>query len=79
MPSALASKLELLAPSDSGGNALEAWCTQAIEAMPREADAVRKGNMNVLNKLLGHVMRSSRGTADAQAAKATLRNLLLSQ
>ena len=76
MPSELASKLELLAPSASGGNALEAWCTQAIVAMPREAEAIRKGNLNVLNKLLGHVMRSSRGTADAQAAKATLQDLL---
>ncbi|TCD67512.1 hypothetical protein EIP91_012317 [Steccherinum ochraceum] len=76
MPSALAAKLQLLVSTDTDGSALEEWCTQAIEAMPRESEAVRKGNMNVLNKLLGHVMRCSRGRADAQAARTALQRLL---
>ncbi|KAH8096718.1 Glutamyl-tRNA amidotransferase B subunit [Cristinia sonorae] len=76
MPSTIAAKLQLLVSPDTDGTALEAWCTEAIEAMPRESEAVRKGNVNVLNKLLGHVMRTSRGRADAQTAKATLQRLL---
>lgn len=76
MPSALAAKLQLLTSPDADGSALEEWCIHAIEAMPRESEAIRKGNMNVLNKLLGHVMKTSRGRADAQAARTLLQRLL---
>ena len=72
-PLTLADELSLLSEqSDS----LEDLCHQAIKALPAEAAAIKKGNLNVLNKLVGMVMKSSRGTANATAAKATLQQIL---
>ena len=71
----LARELSLLASADDGV-ALETWCTEAISALPQEAEAVRRGNVNVLNKMLGRVMKSSKGRADAKAARATLLKFL---
>ncbi|KAI0005114.1 Glutamyl-tRNA amidotransferase B subunit [Russula compacta] len=73
-PSDLAQRLGLLA--NRGDDFLEHLCMQAIADMPEEADATRRGVPNVINKLLGRVMRSSKGTADPQSIRKTLQNLL---
>ncbi|KAI0638469.1 Glutamyl-tRNA-Gln amidotransferase B subunit [Trametes polyzona] len=80
LPSKIAEDLQLVAVSadDGGGAALEKWCRDAIAALPAEADAVRRGNVNVVNKIMGHVMKASRGTAKAQDARAMLLQLLKS-
>jgi aspartyl-tRNA(Asn)/glutamyl-tRNA(Gln) amidotransferase subunit B len=44
--------------------------------MPDETAAARKGNKNVINKLVGTVMRQSRGRADARSVKEVLDRLL---
>ncbi|KAG6910812.1 hypothetical protein DXG01_007701 [Tephrocybe rancida] len=54
-------------------------CVDAIAALPAEVNAVKKGNKNVLNKIVGRVMRDTRGRADAQAVKALLEELILQQ
>ena len=51
-------------------------CKQTIEALPREAEAVRQGNPKVVMKMIGHVMKASGGRADAKAAGDILRKLL---
>ncbi|GLB34182.1 putative PET112 [Lyophyllum shimeji] len=57
--------------------ALRALCADAIAALPAESDAARKGNRNVLNKIVGRVMKDSHGRADAKAVRALLEELLL--
>ncbi|KAH9938098.1 GatB/GatE catalytic domain-containing protein [Fomitopsis serialis] len=64
-------RLSLLAAGDDSA-ALQQWCAEAIAALPQEADVVRGGNVNVLNKILGRVMKSSKGRADAKATRAML-------
>ncbi|KIP04894.1 hypothetical protein PHLGIDRAFT_108957, partial [Phlebiopsis gigantea 11061_1 CR5-6] len=78
MPAALAQELSLLAVDD-GDTSLKQWCEEAIQALPAEVTAIRRGNVNVINKVLGRVMKLSRGTADAKTAKAMLENILLSK
>ncbi|OJT05413.1 Glutamyl-tRNA(Gln) amidotransferase subunit B, mitochondrial [Trametes pubescens] len=75
LPFKIARDLQLVAVSDDGAS-LEGWCRDAIAALPAEADAVRRGNANVVNKIMGHVMKASRGTAKAQDARAMLLKLL---
>ncbi|KZT05563.1 Glutamyl-tRNA amidotransferase B subunit [Laetiporus sulphureus 93-53] len=74
-PSKLAEQLSLLAVREDN-TSLEKWCTDAIAAMPQEAEAFRKGNMNVVNRMVGRVMKASRGTADARAVRDMLVKLL---
>ena len=69
----LARSLSLLALKD---NSLEELCQKVVAAMPAESQAVRDGNSNVLNKILGRVMKQSRGTANAQTAKRIIQELL---
>ncbi|KAI0271967.1 Glutamyl-tRNA amidotransferase B subunit [Russula aff. rugulosa BPL654] len=73
-PSELAERFDLLA--NRGDDFLERLCTQVIAEMPEEADAMRRGVPNVINKLLGRVMKYSKGTADPQSIRKMLRNLL---
>ena len=75
MPTKLAEELSLLA-AEKDDDVLEAWCTQAIAAMPQEAQRVREGNERVINRILGHVMKISRGRVVPEAAKTTLLNML---
>ncbi|KAF9462046.1 Glutamyl-tRNA-Gln amidotransferase B subunit [Collybia nuda] len=51
-------------------------CLDAINALPSEAAAVKNGNKNVLNKIVGRVMKESRGRADAKSVKALVEELL---
>ena len=76
-PSVLAQQLSLQAISGNDKATLRLWCTEAIEALPEEAEAVRRGNPRVLNKLVGKVMQLSRGRADAQDAWVVLQDILL--
>ena len=78
MPSEVAERLSLL--SDGGGeNELDKWCDEAIATLTEEAQAARRGNLNVVNKLVGYVMKLSRGTADAKATRARLLGVLSNQ
>ena len=86
MPSKIAEQLQLLALSSTPSHgtselspspALESLCAEAISAMPEEVGAIRRGRKNVVNKLVGRVMRSSRGRADATAVKELLEKMIL--
>jgi aspartyl-tRNA(Asn)/glutamyl-tRNA(Gln) amidotransferase subunit B len=78
MPSKLAVELSLSALSDSSSaDSLKSLCEEVISALPEEADVVRKGNERVIMKLVGQVMKASRGRADAKAATALFRKILL--
>lgn len=61
-------------PSSAGD--LRALCEAAVRKLPREADKVRQGNDKVVMRLVGQVMKDSRGAADAQAARALLLQLI---
>jgi len=73
-PSELAERLGFVA--NRGDDFLERLCTQAVADMPEEADAMRRGVPNVINKLLGRVVRISKGTADPQSIRRMLLKLL---
>ncbi|GBE79803.1 Glutamyl-tRNA(Gln) amidotransferase subunit B, mitochondrial [Sparassis crispa] len=75
LPSTLAERLSLLTVLDDS-TSLEQWCSEAITVLPEEAKVVRGGNVKVINKIMGRVMKLSRGTADAQAVRAMLLRML---
>lgn len=74
--SELIDQLSLRAVSSDAASLLD-LCQRAIDALPREASSARKGNEKVIMRLVGYVMKESRGTADARAVVAELRDLLL--
>ena len=51
-------------------------CITGVEELPEEADLVRRGKTRVLMKLVGRVMKLSRGRADAQQIKRYLEDIL---
>ncbi|KAJ6584815.1 glutamyl-tRNA amidotransferase [Mycena capillaripes] len=55
---------------------IDGLCAAAIAALPSEASAFRNGHKNVLNKILGWVMKESRGRADSKQARDRLISLL---
>ncbi|OBZ70372.1 Glutamyl-tRNA(Gln) amidotransferase subunit B, mitochondrial [Grifola frondosa] len=75
MPSKLAEQLLLIAVRDDGSS-LEKWCSEAISALPEEAKIVRTGNVRVVNKIVGRVMKASRGRANAEDVRAMLLKML---
>ena len=75
MPSTIAHELSLYSAGNTD-DTLVTLCKEAIAALTEEAQAVRDGNRNVINKLVGFVMKRSRGTADAKAARDKLQELL---
>ncbi|CAE6493091.1 unnamed protein product, partial [Rhizoctonia solani] len=56
----------------SSASELAALCRTAISMLPKESELVAQGNDKVLMKVVGQVMRLSKGTADAQAAREEL-------
>ena len=74
-PAALAQELSLMA-LETNQDVLEELCQKAISEMSDEANAVRQGNIRVLNKLVGAVMKASRGRADALAVQRYLKEIL---
>lgn len=75
----LSSSPQLSKPQPAATPELHALCAAAVAAMPREVAALREGHTNVLNKLVGHVMRASRGRADALAVRAMLEEIISCQ
>ena len=52
--------------------ALDRWVEEAIEANAAAADDVRHGKQAAVGRLVGHVMKSSGGAADAKEARERL-------
>lgn len=77
-PEELAKEHSLIA-LDKGDSSIEAWCKEVVESNPEVANAIRAGNINVVNKLVGRVMKKSRGTADALSAKKLLLEIIMAQ
>jgi len=63
----------------TGSSDLNLLCGEAIRSLPDEVVAVREGNKNVLNKIVGRVMKDSRGRADAKTVKLLLEDLIASR
>jgi aspartyl-tRNA(Asn)/glutamyl-tRNA(Gln) amidotransferase subunit B len=78
----IAKDLDLLSyssttPSEtSASQDLTELCQQAIDALPSEIAAIRAGRTNVLNKVVGWAMKQTRGKADANALRDTLKSIL---
>jgi aspartyl-tRNA(Asn)/glutamyl-tRNA(Gln) amidotransferase subunit B len=70
-PAQLAQQHKLVQVSDE--SALDEWCAAAIAAEPRAADDVRSGNMKAIGRLVGAVMKLSKGQANPKAVSDTLR------
>jgi aspartyl-tRNA(Asn)/glutamyl-tRNA(Gln) amidotransferase subunit B len=51
---------------------LEVLCSNAIESLPSVASAVKMGNSGAINRLVGHVMKLSKGGAKAGDVKHEL-------
>jgi aspartyl-tRNA(Asn)/glutamyl-tRNA(Gln) amidotransferase subunit B len=88
-PTQLAKELQLTAlsstpdssseSSSSPHSELQLLCEVAIHALPSEVTALRKGNKNVLNKIVGYVMKQSRGRADAKVVRNLVEKIVLSK
>jgi len=80
-PSKIVADLVFIALSESKTSSAdslrELLCEVVIMALPVEADLVRKGNGRVVMKLVGGVMKESRGRADTKAVMDLLRDILL--
>lgn len=61
---------------DKGDSSMEAWCKEVIDSNPEAVDAIRAGNVNVVNKLVGRVMKKSRGTTDALSVRKLLLEII---
>jgi Asp-tRNA(Asn)/Glu-tRNA(Gln) amidotransferase B subunit len=51
---------------------IEDICSRAISTMPSEAKAVRSGNFGPVNRLVAHVMRETKGKANAMQVREEL-------
>jgi aspartyl-tRNA(Asn)/glutamyl-tRNA(Gln) amidotransferase subunit B len=90
-PTQLAEELQLTALSSTPASAsqsaspsssrseLHLLCETAIQALPSEVAAIRAGNKNVLNKIVGYVMKQSRGRADAKVVRNLVEEIVLSE
>ena len=86
-PIQLAKELQLTALSSSPDSSsqlassphseLQLLCEAAIQALPSEVAAFRAGNKNVLNKIVGYVMKLSRGRADAKVVRNLVEGIVL--
>ncbi|KAF5333549.1 hypothetical protein D9611_002729 [Ephemerocybe angulata] len=63
-------------PEAENEGALDDVVLRAMAAMPKEVEALRAGRMGVMNKIVGWVMRESRGRADAKSVKEQIERLL---
>ncbi|RSH77257.1 uncharacterized protein EHS24_003565 [Apiotrichum porosum] len=68
----LVSELGLSASADD----LRASCEAVIAKLPKEAEKIRQGNQKVVMRLVGEVMKMSKGAADAKRAKDMFFELL---
>lgn len=52
-------------------------CEEAISALPQQVEALRSGNRKgVVNKIIGYVMKRSKGRADALVVKKMLDDMI---
>jgi len=77
----IASDLDLLALSSTAcglqtRDPLVEICEKAVAELAAEVVAVKKGNKNVLNRIIGFVMKESRGRADARRVKEIVERLV---
>lgn len=54
----------------------ELLCSSVLQALPTESDKVKKGNLNVLARLIGEGMKRSKGKADAKLLRKGLLDAL---
>ena len=74
--------LEFISESDMGGvddNALLELCQNAIAGNAKAVADFKGGKEKALKALVGNVMKNSRGKADAQAAEAKIKALILGE
>ncbi|OCF38397.1 hypothetical protein I317_07840 [Kwoniella heveanensis CBS 569] len=62
--------------SSSPSAELEAFCAQAITNQPKAVDDYKRGNEKVIMRLVGEVMKISKGSADAKKARMVLEERL---
>jgi aspartyl-tRNA(Asn)/glutamyl-tRNA(Gln) amidotransferase subunit B len=67
---AVADRLGLIQVRDEGQ--LDRWCDEAVAAQPKAAEDFRGGKDAALGRLVGEVMKLSRGQADAAAVREKL-------
>ncbi|THV05019.1 glutamyl-tRNA amidotransferase [Dendrothele bispora CBS 962.96] len=67
VPSSKSTSTALFASSED--DALHQICLRAIDALPSEIAAIKAGNSNVMNKVIGWVMRESKGKADVKRVR----------
>ena len=77
-PKELAKEHSLVALGKSDSS-VEVWCREVVESNPEIADAIRAGNINFVNKLVGRVMKKSRGTADALSVRKLLLEIITAE
>ena len=65
------------ASSSSPHSELQLLCEAAIQALPSEVATLRAGNKNVLNRIVGYVMKQSRGRADAKGVRNLVEQIVL--
>jgi len=74
VPEELAREHNLIQVSDEG--ALDEWVAAAIQAEPRAAADVRNGKQAAIGRLIGAVMKLSKGQANPKAVQQKLREKL---
>jgi aspartyl-tRNA(Asn)/glutamyl-tRNA(Gln) amidotransferase subunit B len=72
----LADDMELTSSTNNKNHDILTSCRSAIQALPREVASVRAGRVNAVNKLVGWVLRDTRGRANAQEVKTIIVELL---
>jgi aspartyl-tRNA(Asn)/glutamyl-tRNA(Gln) amidotransferase subunit B len=75
-PTASTCTLSSADPTPQPEAILHGLCLDAMAALPDEVEAMRKGHKNVLNKIIGQVIRESRGRADARSVRRLLEELI---
>jgi len=73
-PRAIVASLGIAQVSDS--SAIDTACRKAIEANPKQADALRGGKTSLLGFFVGLVMKETGGSANPKLVNETLRRLL---
>ena len=68
--------IEQLSLRTADSISVEALCDEAIRKFPEEAELIRGGKKNILMKLVGCVVKASRGGADAKLTRQILERKL---
>lgn len=65
-----------MTPSTSASDDLRIQCEQVIADSPGVVGDIRKGKISAVGRLVGQVMRVSKGSADAQRAREVILEIL---